>query len=238
MLRVIVIAAALGSDLFSDAYNLANTTPNIIYELLIGGVLSATLVPLFVKADRDGDVDGPSAVFSVGIAVTASIAALAVVAAPLIGRIYLNTGQPHAQQKLDLLVPMLQLLLPEILFYGITALTTAAEARPKHRHHRHHHHHRRLDYHLVRQDHLQRLGRAREWEANVAVAAVLAPADMAPEAVPMVNVAAPEESFLRRTKGADYRRPTARTHTKESARYCEYFAMDCCFLIKVRDDCT
>ena len=126
MLRVIVIAAALGSDLFSDAYNLANTTPNIIYELLIGGVLSATLVPLFVKADRDGDIDGPSAVFSVGMTVTASIAALAVVAAPLIGRVYVNGGQPRGQQKLDLLVPMLHLLLPEILFYGITALTTAA----------------------------------------------------------------------------------------------------------------
>lgn len=126
MARVIVLAAALGSDLFSDAYNLANTTPNIIYELLIGGVISATLVPLFVRADETGDEDGPSAVFSVGVLATTALALVAVLAAPLVARAYVGGGNPQADRKLDLLVPMLQLLLPQILFYGVTALTTAA----------------------------------------------------------------------------------------------------------------
>ena len=42
----------LGATLLSDAYNLANTTPNIVYELLLGGVLSATLVPA-LRRGRD-----------------------------------------------------------------------------------------------------------------------------------------------------------------------------------------
>ena len=55
-----VLAYALGQATLADTYNLANTTPNIVYELLIGGVLSATLVPVFVdhlqRRDDRGDV--------------------------------------------------------------------------------------------------------------------------------------------------------------------------------------
>ena len=47
MLRVTVLAGVLGSTALNDAYILGNETPNIVYELLLGGVLSATLVPLF-----------------------------------------------------------------------------------------------------------------------------------------------------------------------------------------------
>ena len=46
--RVFALAYALAFTRFSDAYNLANTTPNIVYELVLGGILSATLVPVFV----------------------------------------------------------------------------------------------------------------------------------------------------------------------------------------------
>ena len=31
-----------------DAYNLANTTPNRLYDIVLGGVLSATFIPVFV----------------------------------------------------------------------------------------------------------------------------------------------------------------------------------------------
>ena len=47
MLRVTVLAGVIGSTALNDAYVLGNETPNIVYELLLGGVLSATLVPLF-----------------------------------------------------------------------------------------------------------------------------------------------------------------------------------------------
>ena len=49
LLRVLALFYALRFTSLADAYNLANTTPNIIYELLLGGVLSATLVPVFVE---------------------------------------------------------------------------------------------------------------------------------------------------------------------------------------------
>src|SRR3989442_15604109 len=54
-LRTLVIAVAIGTTV-GDAYNAANTIPNIIYELLLGGVLTSVVVPLLVAAaKRDAD---------------------------------------------------------------------------------------------------------------------------------------------------------------------------------------
>ena len=53
LLRVAVLAYAVGRASLADTYNLANSTPNIVYELILGGVLSATLVPLFVRESRE-----------------------------------------------------------------------------------------------------------------------------------------------------------------------------------------
>lgn len=58
LLRVTVLAGVIGSTALNDAYVLGNETPNIVYELLLGGVLSATLVPLFSTFVEDDDVAG------------------------------------------------------------------------------------------------------------------------------------------------------------------------------------
>ncbi|MBM4655928.1 hypothetical protein GS640_10425 [Rhodococcus hoagii] len=39
------MAAVLGTAAVGDAYNGANGLPNMVYELLLGGVLSSVLVP-------------------------------------------------------------------------------------------------------------------------------------------------------------------------------------------------
>jgi putative peptidoglycan lipid II flippase len=57
MLREPVVGAALGTGLLGDAYGLANVVPNIIYILLVGGVLNAVFVPQLVRhiaTDHDG----------------------------------------------------------------------------------------------------------------------------------------------------------------------------------------
>ena len=58
LLRVVALTYVLGQTALTDAYSLANETPNIVYELLLGGVLSATLVPLFATFDEDDDERG------------------------------------------------------------------------------------------------------------------------------------------------------------------------------------
>ncbi|HEV3498103.1 MAG TPA: lipid II flippase MurJ, partial [Actinomycetes bacterium] len=51
LLRVTVLVATLGvgESRLADVYNVANTTPNIIYELVLGGILSSIFVPVFVE---------------------------------------------------------------------------------------------------------------------------------------------------------------------------------------------
>jgi putative peptidoglycan lipid II flippase len=51
LIRLGAIAAALGvtQNRLADTYNLANTAPNIIYELILGGVLTSVFVPVFVE---------------------------------------------------------------------------------------------------------------------------------------------------------------------------------------------
>jgi putative peptidoglycan lipid II flippase len=127
LLRIVFTAAAIGDKAAADAYNLANVAPNIVYELLVGGILSATLVPLFVRAQEQGDEEGPSAVASLAFGAFVALTGVAVIGAPLLARLYGSSpGVGASGQKYDLLVTYLHLILPEILFYGLTALLAAA----------------------------------------------------------------------------------------------------------------
>lgn len=83
-LRNIALAAALGTGLVSDSYNLANQVPNQIFLLLGGGVIAAVFLPqlakLRVRSQLDADRYGTvllvaSGVF--GLAVTGVLFALA-----------------------------------------------------------------------------------------------------------------------------------------------------------------
>lgn len=121
LVRIAALGYALGLTLLADAYNLANSSPNILYELLLGGVLSAALVPLFTQHVEEDDADATSAVVTVALVALVVVTVLAVVAAPLVIRVYLDPSAPSYDTTVDLA----RLLLPEILFYGWMALGSA-----------------------------------------------------------------------------------------------------------------
>jgi len=127
LLRVAAISYALGATTLAGVYSWSNETPNIVYELLLGGVLTATLVPQFVRHFHDGDDDATSAVFTVSMLVLLAITVIGVVAAPLIVRVYLLQveGSVRVNQQ-ELGTAFMRLFMPQMLFYGLTALATAA----------------------------------------------------------------------------------------------------------------
>jgi putative peptidoglycan lipid II flippase len=126
LIRIGALAYAVGTTALADAYNLANTTPNIVYELILGGILSATLVPVFVDHNEHGDEDGTNAVVSITVIVLVALTAVAMLAAPWIFRFYtLRKSGPAADRLADVGVPLTLLFLPQMLFYGLTALGTA-----------------------------------------------------------------------------------------------------------------
>jgi putative peptidoglycan lipid II flippase len=124
-LRVSAIAA-IGFSRLTDVYNIANSTPNIVYELLLGGILTAALVPLYVEYLEQRDERAEAAINTVAVAGLLVITLLGFVAAPWIIRLYtlrLHGAGREAQQRLA--TDLLRLFMPQIFFYGLTALATA-----------------------------------------------------------------------------------------------------------------
>ncbi len=124
-LRVSALAA-LGFARLTDVYNIANSTPNIVYELLLGGILTATLVPLYVEHYERKDQRATDAINSVAIAALAVISVLGFIAAPWIIDLYmlrLHGAGKAAQQALA--TDLLRWFMPQVFFYGVTALATA-----------------------------------------------------------------------------------------------------------------
>src|SRR5271170_8036156 len=49
LFRVLVLAWVLGFTPLADSFNLANTVPNMLFDLVLGGLASATFIPVFVE---------------------------------------------------------------------------------------------------------------------------------------------------------------------------------------------
>ncbi|WP_155369234.1 murein biosynthesis integral membrane protein MurJ [Catellatospora vulcania] len=124
-LRTAVMVAALGTLVLGDAYTTAQIFPGMIYELLLGGILSSVLVPMLVRA-RKGDADRGQAftqrLLTLTVIVLGATTVLAVICAPLLAMAYAG-GSPESYQ--DLITSLSYLMLPTIFFYGLTGLCSA-----------------------------------------------------------------------------------------------------------------
>ena len=126
LLRVVVLAAAIGKASLSDTYNLANLTPNIVYELLVGGVLAATLVPVFVDLLERKEDRSTSAVFTVTMTALTIFTAFVMLISPLIARLFvLRDNGPDRAAQLHVLTILILCFVPQMAFYGFTTLASA-----------------------------------------------------------------------------------------------------------------
>ncbi|MGK5113561.1 murein biosynthesis integral membrane protein MurJ, partial [Geodermatophilus sp. CPCC 205506] len=124
-LRTAVLTAVLGVAAVGNAYTVANLLPNIVYELLLGGVLTSVVVPLLVSAQEkheDGGVRYTQRLMTLTVVVLTALTALAVLAAPALTWLMGIRGDPAQVALANWLA---RILLVEIVFYGIGALATA-----------------------------------------------------------------------------------------------------------------
>ena len=118
LIRNLLLVAALGTGLLGDAFNVANTTPNIIYNLLIGGALSAVFVPLIVQSFRQED--GGSAYISRLLSLIASALLFITIAAMLLAPLLISLYAPtFSGRSRDVTLAFALYCLPQILFYGL-----------------------------------------------------------------------------------------------------------------------
>jgi putative peptidoglycan lipid II flippase len=127
---VLAVGYVLGISPISDAYNYANGIPNIIYDLLLGGILSATLVPVFVDQFRSGNraetMRGVSAVASAIAVALVAISGLLWLTAPWVIHFYLLLYPANAATATRALATqLLHYFAPQVFFLGIIVLSTA-----------------------------------------------------------------------------------------------------------------
>ncbi|HEX2274318.1 MAG TPA: murein biosynthesis integral membrane protein MurJ [Acidimicrobiales bacterium] len=130
--RFVALAFALGvsESRLADAYNIANTMPNVIYELVLGGVLTSVFIPVLVQELRTRDHEeawrSVSVLVSVAMVVLVALSVVAVVLAPWIIRLFsLRLSGPAADQQQALGTFFLRFFAPQVAFYGAAALAGA-----------------------------------------------------------------------------------------------------------------
>jgi putative peptidoglycan lipid II flippase len=132
--RVLVAAAVLSNGVLGDTYHAANIVPNLLFELVAGGVLQAVLIPSFVASRREGGDEAlgraAGSVVAVLSVVLGAIALLVMLAAPWLARALtsLDSDPQVSADKLRVMTLMLLVFIPQILFYGIGMISTAALA--------------------------------------------------------------------------------------------------------------
>jgi putative peptidoglycan lipid II flippase len=125
--RGALLAAALGTYLHADLFNIANTIPNMLYILLAGGVFNAVLVPQIVRAmknDPDGGEAYTNRIITLGALFLGLVTVAMVVAAPLIMQIFLSErfDQPDLAEQRQSAIDFARYTLPQVFFYGMFVL--------------------------------------------------------------------------------------------------------------------
>jgi len=127
--RLVALAYALGvsESRLADSYNIANTMPNVIYELVLGGVLTSVFIPLLVSELRSRSHDeaweSVSSVVTTSVTVLIGLTVVAVVGAPWIIRLFtFRLSGAEAAEQQALATFFLRFFAPQIAFYGISAI--------------------------------------------------------------------------------------------------------------------
>ena len=125
LVRETVIAYFFGASGLVSAFKVASTIPTMIFDLLIGGMLSAALVPVLADYARParrrelGQVVG--AVLSVvGLGVAALVVAVELLAVPIA---HLIAGG-FSPELLDVTVTLLRIMTPAVWFLAVSGAVT------------------------------------------------------------------------------------------------------------------
>jgi len=136
LLRIVALAWALGQFHLADAFNLANNTPNMLYDIVGGGIISATFIPVFIEqlakheeAEASASI---SAILTVSLVVLLGTMVAALILAPeFITALTALDTSAHAHEVRQVLqeravaTTLLRWFVIQIAAYGIFSLAGA-----------------------------------------------------------------------------------------------------------------
>jgi putative peptidoglycan lipid II flippase len=124
-LRTFVLLYAVGASFLGNAYNNANTLPNTVYYLMLGGIFTAVVVPLLVRAakrDPDRGEAYTQRMFTMG---AVALLVVTVVATMLAGPLVDLYAPGIGGSEHNLMVVWAYFFIPQIFFYGMSSLIGA-----------------------------------------------------------------------------------------------------------------
>ncbi len=128
--RLVALAYALGVNAGADAYNLANTAPNILYDIMLGGIASSLFVPAFVEAiarqpGRRSERSISAIVTLSTIILIGSCIAFEFLAPGIIRLYTVLNHTSNAVRERQLATELLRFFIPQVALYGFFAIGEA-----------------------------------------------------------------------------------------------------------------
>ena len=130
-LRTLVLVYAVGIGALGNAYNNANTLPNTVYYLMLGGIFTSVVVPLLVRAARRDPDRGEAyaqRIFTLGALALLGVTVLGTLLAGPLVHLYapsIHGPDPHLAAEHNLMVVWAYWFIPQIFFYGMSSLIGA-----------------------------------------------------------------------------------------------------------------
>lgn len=121
VVRQSLIVLAIGQGVTGNAFQTANTLPNVIYMIIAGGVLNSILVPQLIRATShpDGGREFTDRILTLATLGFLLVTLVCTAGAGLLVRLYATSLEPDA---LSLATFFAFLTVPQIFFYGLYAV--------------------------------------------------------------------------------------------------------------------
>ncbi len=126
MVREMVIAGLFGDSSFTDAFTAASRVPTTIYDLLIGGMIAAALIPVFSDYVSEEMKEELGRLVSTLLAIMGAALAVVVTAIYFLAPWAMGVfGYGYSLEVQALATGLLQVMAPSLLFMGLAAVLTA-----------------------------------------------------------------------------------------------------------------
>ena len=123
--RTWAMAFALGSTFVSSSYQVANNLPNMLYELVMGGMLITAFLPVYLSVKKQlGDRRGNEYASNLLTIVVVLLAIVSVLCMVFAGQIIYTQSFYSNQDEMALAVFFFQFFSIQIVFYGASSIVS------------------------------------------------------------------------------------------------------------------
>ena len=128
LVRTWAMAFALGNTVITSAYQVANNMPNVVFDLVAGGLLGAAFIPVYLLEKERGGIKGgndfANNLLNLCIIVLGGLSVLSALFAPqLIATQTFTVGE--TDEVVELSIAFFRIFAFQIVFYGISGIVTA-----------------------------------------------------------------------------------------------------------------